>query len=496
MEDVKLEELHDKDETDPKPKKGGKSKLIPILLGIFIFLLCGIGSVYAYGKFYENKIYPGVKIAGYDAGGLSKKEALALADKKTANLSSVGLVMQLDEESLTYELAYTELGISFDKEKTVEEAYNIGRGGTSSFKNALMVVKLLFQDKNVPLELKFDGKKLQDKIAQIMGNKLVNPEDAKFEIKDNKLEIIGEKNGTGIDYDYLKAEIAKIMDADNISKKIIIKINTVAPSIVKGDILAIEKDLNNYLDKKITYQETNNYYSPSKLEIFKWLKVEKADEKMTVSLNDDAIREYISYLAGQVNVGAIDKKIDASSGSTISEGNDGKTMNESKAFSDTKNALNSKNNDFLIVIGTEIILKKEVKVQSFAGAGTPGLAGSKYVEINLSTQTLFAFDGTNQLGSYAVSTGAWDYPTPIGTRYIVDKSLRPFSAQYGLYMPWWNGLGGGYGIHELPEWPGGFKEGESHLGTPVSHGCIRLGVGPAEFIYNWAPIGTPVFIHY
>ena len=55
--------------------------------------------------------------------------------------------------------------------------------------------------------------------------------------------------------------------------------------------------------------------------------------------------------------------------------------------------------------------------------------------------------------------------------------------------------GVGHGIHELPEWPSGYKEGEAHLGIPVSHGCVRLGVGPAETMYHWAPIGTIVFIH-
>lgn len=54
---------------------------------------------------------------------------------------------------------------------------------------------------------------------------------------------------------------------------------------------------------------------------------------------------------------------------------------------------------------------------------------------------------------------------------------------------------GYFGIHELPVWPDGIKEGENHLGTPVSHGCVRLGVGPAEFLYNWTPIGTPVKIY-
>ena len=59
-------------------------------------------------------------------------------------------------------------------------------------------------------------------------------------------------------------------------------------------------------------------------------------------------------------------------------------------------------------------------------------------------------------------------------------------------MPFWMQFTGmGHGIHELPEWPGGYKEGAAHLGIPVSHGCVRLGIGPAQTVYNWADKGTP-----
>jgi lipoprotein-anchoring transpeptidase ErfK/SrfK len=54
--------------------------------------------------------------------------------------------------------------------------------------------------------------------------------------------------------------------------------------------------------------------------------------------------------------------------------------------------------------------------------------------------------------------------------------------------------GSGHAIHELPM-INGYREGDWHLGIPVSHGCVRLGVGPAAYMYNWTPVGTPVIIH-
>jgi len=50
-------------------------------------------------------------------------------------------------------------------------------------------------------------------------------------------------------------------------------------------------------------------------------------------------------------------------------------------------------------------------------------------------------------------------------------------------------------IHELPYWPNGYREGENHLGVKVSHGCVRLGIGPAKYVFDWAEIGTPVYVH-
>jgi hypothetical protein len=33
------------------------------------------------------------------------------------------------------------------------------------------------------------------------------------------------------------------------------------------------------------------------------------------------------------------------------------------------------------------------------------------------------------------------------------------------------------------------------FGTPVSHGCVNLAVDHAEWLFEWATIGTPVVVH-
>lgn len=121
----------------------------------------------------------------------------------------------------------------------------------------------------------------------------------------------------------------------------------------------------------------------------------------------------------------------------------------------------------------------------------------KYIDINLSSQIMTIFEDGNILDAYLISSGKRGMGTPMGEHKIYNKFPRAFSKAYGLFMPYWMAIvpDGKVGIHELPEWPGGYKEGTNHLGIPVSHGCVRLGVGPAGRVYDWAEIGTPVIIY-
>ena len=120
----------------------------------------------------------------------------------------------------------------------------------------------------------------------------------------------------------------------------------------------------------------------------------------------------------------------------------------------------------------------------------------KYIDINLAKQQLSIFEDGERLGTYRVSTGKRGMATPTGTFKVLSKAGRAWSRKYKLYMPYWMQFtGAGHGIHELPEWKNGYKEGAAHLGIPVSHGCVRLGVGPAAKVFGWSDIGTPVVIH-
>ncbi len=117
------------------------------------------------------------------------------------------------------------------------------------------------------------------------------------------------------------------------------------------------------------------------------------------------------------------------------------------------------------------------------------------LEVDLKEQKLFFLLGGIKWKEFVVSSGKASTPTPKGNYKITNKHLKAWSASFGLWMPYWLGLGNGkIGLHELPVWPNGYREGADHLGIPVSHGCIRLGIGDAKYLYDRLTVGTEVLI--
>jgi LysM repeat protein len=133
-----------------------------------------------------------------------------------------------------------------------------------------------------------------------------------------------------------------------------------------------------------------------------------------------------------------------------------------------------------------------------ASASTPaGSSGGKRILIDLSEQHLYAYQGEALVYSFVASTGMGS-GTRTGTFRVLDKIPNAYASTWNLQMPHWLGIywAGSLenGIHALPILSNGQRLWAGYLGTPVSFGCVILGVEEARLLYEWAVVGTPVVI--
>jgi lipoprotein-anchoring transpeptidase ErfK/SrfK len=113
------------------------------------------------------------------------------------------------------------------------------------------------------------------------------------------------------------------------------------------------------------------------------------------------------------------------------------------------------------------------------------------------------YRGAQLLRKFGVATGQSVYPTPTGTFSIVDMQLNPWwrppdSAWARGKQPIppgpgnplgtrWMGLSApGVGIHGTPD--------DASIGYSASHGCIRMHIPDAEWLFHHVKLGTPVVI--
>lgn len=118
------------------------------------------------------------------------------------------------------------------------------------------------------------------------------------------------------------------------------------------------------------------------------------------------------------------------------------------------------------------------------------------IEVSIAKQRLIAWKDGVVVMSTPISTGMPGYDTPPGHFHVIFKMENAWSAKWGVVMPWALNIHGNYFLHQVTHYPGSTANiGESTLGHPASHGCVRVGVGAAERLYHWALVGTPVWIH-
>lgn len=136
---------------------------------------------------------------------------------------------------------------------------------------------------------------------------------------------------------------------------------------------------------------------------------------------------------------------------------------------------------------------------------------SKVILVSTEQQTVYAYQNGKQVLSTPATTGGPELPTdhgvfhifekispfvfhspfPVGSPYYYDPTpiqyWMPFDGNEGLHDAWWrNNFGPGSNLQ-----PTDLGNGNVILGT---HGCVNLPFDAAQFIWNWAPVGTTVVV--
>jgi lipoprotein-anchoring transpeptidase ErfK/SrfK len=315
---------------------------------------------------------------------------------------------------------------------------------------------------------------------------------ASLEINGSEVNIVKEAAGKGQSeenpYINLPAKVAALDKTPIVLRQLTI------PAPIKTYDLADEKaKLEAILNQKIVLHIDSATITPKPGDIAAWLDISPVEHSKTIdiSVNSGKVQSYLDKVARPyVQPPRSRLVMTQTDGSTtvLDPGSNGiDIVNKDKAASSiAAQVLATKGLEQTLDI--DYATFKTVEVQPY----------EKWIVVDTTSKRMYAYEQSTLVHSFLVSAGAPQTPTVTGQFAIYSKfrtqDMRGNNADGSRYfqpnVEWVSYFYKDYAVH------GNYWRPASWFGNiNSSHGCVGVVNPDAQWIYDWAPIGTPVIVH-
>lgn len=285
--------------------KLNRKKLISIIIIISILLLIFLAStIFAVLNINSDKILNGISINGIDVSNMTKEEATNKISKLINDKinSNINLYFEENIESnLEKSIKIETLGVEYDINIAIQQAYNIGKTG-NIFENNFSILDIMINEKDIKLNIVINEENLSKAITNISSNlpeKLIQPN---YYIEDNNLIITKGSKGNIIKEEEFRQNIQEILgDITTTKQDIFVEIQFVEPNSI--DIESIYNEV---------YKKPQDaYYEKEPLKVYKEVQgvdfdKEKAKKLIEKNSNDTEYKIKLKYTEAKIKLEDLD----------------------------------------------------------------------------------------------------------------------------------------------------------------------------------------------
>lgn len=471
------------------PRRSHKALIITLssIAGALVLLAL---AAFLTGRFYLDGRAPlGATFAGQNVSGKSQAELASLVEKKA---DDTHFVLTADNGN-TVTATYDDLGVSVDVDQTV--ANIVSSKGTNPFSKVAF-----FLTAATPLDAEVDAPAVQDYLIQALvkeDSKIVLPS-ITYTPDSKSFTVVPGKDGLVAVSAPVEKAVAASFSTDTESTEVTVELTQKAAPISSDEARKAATTATDRLSRKlvVTNGSEKTFTIPSE-KIAEWTTTAANTDKGTieVSYNDEAITAYLAeQLPAALNQEKVDQEnIVSPQGQRLlvrTAGHDGVVVSDtSQAATQVIDALNA-GKDVTATVTAKVTTFETKNTEVPSNFGVPN--GDPWLLVDLTSQTVTAYRGTTQVNHFNVSTGL---PTPdrvsdTGTFYMWHKTTSQTMRGPGYVTPnvkWVSYYNGGEGFHAAPWNLNGIAKG-----VAGSHGCINMIPSEAQWVYDFAPIGTKV----
>lgn len=470
-------------------------KTLKIILGICIAAaILAVAGLFGYTYMADhNTLGRKISVWGVDVSRLDAKQA---EEKIAAEFANRPVSFQENDKEV-YSTTLKDLGYSLNEEDLLNKLTDLQKQREENR-------KIFPKEENVNLECQIEEDEEQEKQALDLSNfgteERKSSTDASIQYNEEKKEFILVKQvqGTEIDPDKLETTVDTNLNAafdtallgDTITiplnKHVYISPAVTATEDMENKVTSLNSQLKKYRSTTVTYTFGSETVVLDADTISSWLKAEGE----TLTLDEDAIKTYISDLANKYNTIYVSRTFHTSTGTDVTiEGNEyGYRIDQDGEYAQLVEDLKS---------GTAVTRDPVYSKTGYQRNGTDDLAGS-YIEVSLDAQHLWLYKDGNLVTETDIVSGK-----PVKGRetyrgaWPIAYKASPFnltSAEYGydVKVNYWMPFVYGQGLHDA-SWQSSF--GGNRYKTNGSHGCINLPKDQAALIYETIDAGYPIIIY-
>lgn len=448
--------------------------------------------VFAWGLYFQQRIVPGVRIHGVLVGGLTTVQARArLQSYAVKNL------IELQHAERFWRVKPEELGVGYDLDRTVAEAFAVGRRAGIG-----MWWDVAVRGRGMSVRFELDNEVMEHKLLALAAEIGKPPQDASVQIIDGRFDFIPEHTGLAIPPQEFAQELASTLRS-SISTPMQLKPRMVAPQLAAPDFVPALARAEALISQPLELHVGERSFRVEQDERMKWVAFRNTQNPQaqlaafethpspsgTVNLgvNRDAVRSHLEALSKQVDASAQPQRILVSKHKIeiLAQGSPGRMLARDRASDLIEEQLLSNSRQLIDLPLIEV----PAPTVSESPPAAP-IAAGKVISVDLTKLLEYVYENGELIYSSKISPGINNW-TPTGTFKIYAKTKKQKMSGPGYYIPnvpnilWFKG---DYSIHGV-YWHNDFGI------RPRSHGCIGGPLVEAEWVFNWAEVGTPVVIY-
>jgi lipoprotein-anchoring transpeptidase ErfK/SrfK len=461
-------------------------------LGAMAFVLgfVVLASHLAAQSWFAGRVLPGVVVGGRELGDDTVAQARQAIAEEAASYE-----LKLTANGKTFDASAAQLGVTYDTIGTLDAAMAEGRSA--------WVPPL--HEEAIPMSYQTDWVTMDAFTSSVESQVGTPPTDATVTVNGTSFTPVADKDGYTIDRLGLTNMIQTDLGSPSGTSLVLVPHVQVADIRVDslGPTIAAAKQLT---DLKFNLTYNGQTITPSPAEIGQWLDfVKKPDGSgydLVPVVDSGKLKGYVNSVANHLNVSPVTELMTTINGKAniTRQGQNGTNIDQASLTVALTNAMASEQPL------TYAIQSYSVPYQTL-NTNLHSLSLPQYIEVNLTTQHLWAwqngqvvYDSPVTSGAtgagFGTVTGLFDIYYKAQNTHLVGYAYGP-AYNYDVAVQYWMPFYSGYGLHDASWRNGNFGETSGPFGYwyDGSHGCVNLPLATAAFLYGWAPVGTPVWVH-